>query len=134
MVTRIARHNFLIVFLGQCSNSNSRWNINTNIRWQNNFTKFNHFIGNFLGHYTNSGHLWLFEYEILIVLFFTNLYKKIHFLGDAIGLIITRTVIGLTQGPLIPSIASIMIAWIPIEERARCCSIAYMGMHVNKIK
>lgn len=58
--------------------------------------------------------------------------EHFHFpTGGATGLIITRTAIGFAQGPLIPSIASIMIAWIPVEERTRCCAIAYMGIHVG---
>lgn len=67
--------------------------------------------------------------------FFASLCGNFHILfssGGAIGLIVTRIAIGLTQGPLIPSIASIMTAWIPVEERTRCCAIAFMGIHVKK--
>lgn len=53
-------------------------------------------------------------------------------LGGSIGLILTRVAIGILHGPLVPSISALMITWIPTEERARSCAIAYMGINVNK--
>lgn len=68
MVTDRARSNSIFVLLGQCSHSDSRWNFGTNIWWQNNFANFNRFIGNFLGHYTNSSLLWLLNSKFSVIL------------------------------------------------------------------
>lgn len=134
MDTGVARNSFVIVFLGKCSDSDSRWHIDANIWWQNNFTQFNYFIGDFLSYNTMGGLLRFLNIWIFFC-YFRNLFENERFSsGGAIGLIMTRTLIGVTQGPLIPSIASIMIAWIPVEERTRCCAIAYMGIHVNNAK
>lgn len=75
MVTKIARSNFIIIFLGKCFNSDSWWNFDTNLWWQNNFVMFNRFNGNFLGHNTNSSLLWL-NWKKKTFCYFANLCKN----------------------------------------------------------
>lgn len=137
MVTGVARSDFVVVFLGKCTDPDSWWHIDANIWWQDNFTEFNLFIGDFLGYNTIGGLLWLLNIR-LFSCFLENSCENFHCfcfsLGGAIGLIVTRTAIGFAQGPLLPSIASIIIAWIPVEERARGCAIVFMGIHVNTTK
>lgn len=53
--------------------------------------------------------------------------------GGAIGLLVTRVLIGLLQGPVLPSVATLSITWFPVEERGRANSIAMMGINVRKI-
>lgn len=51
-------------------------------------------------------------------------------IGGAGGLLMTRISIGLLQGPLLPCIGFLSIAWFPVEERGRANSIAMMGVNV----
>lgn len=62
----------------------------------------------------------------------TDLILLILVTGDATGMIVTRIAYGFLQGPLIPCIASIQIAWFPVEERGRINSIIFTGINVRK--
>lgn len=58
----------------------------------------------------------------------------LEFVGDVYGLIATRVVLGLVQGPVFPSFAAFVVPWYPAEERGRLCSIGYIGISVKKPK
>lgn len=53
--------------------------------------------------------------------------------GGAIGLLISRVLIGILQGPVLPCIATLSITWFPVEERGRANSITMMGINVRKL-
>lgn len=50
--------------------------------------------------------------------------------AGAYGLIVVRVLMGLCLGPLYPCISAFLVAWVPIGERGRLCSIIYMGSSV----
>ena len=52
-------------------------------------------------------------------------------LGGASTLIALRILMGLAQGGLFPSIAALVSAWIPINERGLLSGIAYNGTSVS---
>lgn len=54
-------------------------------------------------------------------------------IGEVYGLIATRILIGFLQGPLHPCLSSFAVAWFPLEQRGRFCSIVFTGVQV-KIK
>lgn len=56
------------------------------------------------------------------------------FLGDYYGLIATRVILGLVQGPTFPCLSAFVVPWYPVEQRGRLCSIGYIGISVFKKK
>lgn len=53
--------------------------------------------------------------------------------GGAEALIAVRFFMGVFQGPLFPSIAALLAAWVPAKERCRLCSVAFAGMTLGTI-
>lgn len=43
-------------------------------------------------------------------------------------MIIARAILGLVQGPLFPCIGAFAAHWYPADQRARLCSIHYIGI------
>lgn len=53
--------------------------------------------------------------------------------GDEYGLIATRVILGLVQGPIFPCLSAFIVPWYPIEERGTLCSMGYIGISVRNI-
>lgn len=51
-------------------------------------------------------------------------------LGDVYGLIATRVILGLVQGPVFPCLSSFVVPWYPVDQRGKLCSIGYIGISV----
>ena len=51
--------------------------------------------------------------------------------GGANALIAIRLLMGFFQGPMYPSLAALLSAWIPRNERGTVCSITYSGAGVS---
>lgn len=58
-------------------------------------------------------------------------YQIDCFTGDVGGLIATRVILGLVQGPMFPCLTAFVVPWYPISERGKLCSIGYVGLSVN---
>lgn len=53
-------------------------------------------------------------------------------LGDAAGLIVLRISLGAVQAGFFPAVATMLSAWVPINERGRIGSLVYCGIPVSK--
>lgn len=54
-------------------------------------------------------------------------------IGDSSGLIATRVLYGILQGPLTSAVGTFSVGWFPIEERGRFNSIIFVGINVFKM-
>lgn len=50
--------------------------------------------------------------------------------GEEYGLIATRVILGLVQGPIFPCLSAFVVPWYPIEQRGTLCSMGYIGISV----
>lgn len=51
-------------------------------------------------------------------------------IGEVYGLMATRILIGLFQGPLLPGISVFGVVWFPIQERGRTVALVLSGLPV----
>lgn len=50
--------------------------------------------------------------------------------GEVNGLIATRVILGLVQGPVFPCFSAFIVPWYPVDQRGKLCSIGYIGISV----
>lgn len=62
------------------------------------------------------------------------LVRLLRIPGDFYGLIATRVVLGLVQGPVFPCLASFIVPWYPVDQRGKLCSIGYIGISVWNVQ
>lgn len=54
-------------------------------------------------------------------------------MGEAVGLIIIRIVMGAAQGPLFPALTTLLSAWVPKKERATLGTLCYSGVTAGTV-
>lgn len=67
--------------------------------------------------------------HIVFYTFYTFMYDLLY-IGEAYGLIAVRFLIGFLQGPLHPAVSTFAVAWYPMEQRGRYCSVVFIGVSV----
>lgn len=92
---------------------------------------FSHIPGGWLA--DKLGARWVLGTCLLVSIITNVLYPLAIKAFDYYGAVILRVIIGFTQGPIYPSLASFMQCWIPQEERSLLGAIIFSGSNLGTV-